>query len=262
MTDSRYLNLMQGEIDGENSPAESAALREYLSAHPEARVLHTDLLQLAGALDRIPAIDPPAGFKDGVLHSIRARRAEAGRKPLASGIFQLRSNALKYVYAVAAGLVLGALLTPFIYKAMRSGSSADISLLPGAMVSMDAFKDAAVVERLIQGEQVSGRVQLTRSAALLLVDLEIHSARKVDIALGYDRRHLQFKDLENAQEITPVFQSYADRLTWTHLDRLRCRILMSVLSGEAQSLRVQVLESDRPVYEGTLQLPGLTKAPR
>ncbi len=262
MTESRYLDLMQGEIDGENSKDESAALQEYLFAHPEARASYSELLHLAGELDRMPALDPPADFKDSVLRRIRIRRHEAARMPFRTGIFQARRNALKYACAMAAGLILGALLAPFLSDAVRGGNTMDFSQLPGAMISRDVFKGATVVERAIQAENVSGRVQARRSGASLLVELEIHAGQKVDLALEYDPRHFQFRGLENSEQTASAFQSFPDRLTWTQLDRLRCRILMSVPGNESQSLHLRVLASDRTIYESVFQLPGLTSAVR
>jgi hypothetical protein len=260
MTESRYMELMHREIDAENSSADSAALHEYLSTHPEACAHYAELQQLAGTLDGMQVVDPPADFKDSVLQAIRNRRRDAGRMQLRSGSWVTRLSALKYAYAVAAGLILGALLSPYMFKFMRGGSNSDLSQLPGAMIRLDAFRDAAVVDRQIDAAGVSGRIQLRRSAALLLIDLEVHSMQAVDITLEYNPGQLAFKGLENTDDKASSFQAYPNRLTWTQLGQLRCRILMNISGRETQPLRIQVLSSGRPLFNDLLPLPGFAEA--
>jgi anti-sigma factor RsiW len=260
MTEARYLELMQREIDAENSPDDSAALRAYLGTHPEARSLLAELQQLAGTLDRMQFADPPADFKDSVLEAIRDRRRHAAPMQLRTGSRVTRLKILKYAYAVAAGLILGALLSPFTFKVFRGGGNSDFSQLPGAMMRQAAFQDAAVVERRIEAAGVSGRIQLRRSAALLLVDLEVHSGQVVDITLEFDSSQLAFKGLENSDEKASSFQAYLNRLTWTQQGQLHCRVLMEGAGGEIPPMRVQVLASGRSVVSTLLPLPGLTKA--
>jgi len=257
MTESRLLDLMHGEIDGENSPGDSAALRECLLTDPAAREAYAELQQLAGALDRMQVVDPPADFTESVLNSIRSRRRDPGRQRLGIGVRPAGLNSLKFAYAAAAGLILGVLLAPFILDVVRGGKSPDLSQLPGAMIRQDAFRDAVVVDRTIEAAGVSGRIQLRRSAALLLIDLEIHSGQAVDVTLDYDPDQLAFRGVENSDDTGASFQASRDRLAWTQLSRLRCRILITCTGRDIRPIRVQVLSSGRSVYMSLLPVPGL-----
>ena len=96
---------MQAEIDGVNSEQESAELKAILSQNPAARDHFDQLKKIAGMLDGLEEVAPPADLKTKVL-AATARPSETVRvHPAAGGA----RAALRYVYAAAAGVMLGVL---------------------------------------------------------------------------------------------------------------------------------------------------------
>jgi hypothetical protein len=69
----RVLELIHGEIDGANTPAQSAELAGILDRDPEARRSLEELKALAGHLDRMADVPPPAELRRTVMAVVAAR---------------------------------------------------------------------------------------------------------------------------------------------------------------------------------------------
>lgn len=64
------IELIHREIDGENSPVDSAAFRSLVEREPQARALASDLRHLAGLLDKVPDRAPPPGLRAAIVNAI------------------------------------------------------------------------------------------------------------------------------------------------------------------------------------------------
>jgi len=110
MSDERYNELMQDELDGITTPEDSSKLREYLAQNPEAMARFEGLRNVHGMLNRVALVEPPPRLKAGVLRSIRPRdhsepervgwlealAAAFGRRPI-----------FRFAYSFAAGVAAG-----------------------------------------------------------------------------------------------------------------------------------------------------------
>lgn len=72
MMNQEYLDLMNQELDGANSPAQSLKLEKYLSSHQEARTYYRELAQAMGVFEKVDLVDPPRGLKDSILAQVDA----------------------------------------------------------------------------------------------------------------------------------------------------------------------------------------------
>lgn len=62
MIDPRTLELLNGELDGELTPAERQELETRLAGDPAARLMRAQWRQMDQALAAMPAVEPPAGL--------------------------------------------------------------------------------------------------------------------------------------------------------------------------------------------------------
>ena len=68
MIDTKYIEHINKEIDGLNTPEESIALREYLSDNPEAQKLFDELMEISRMLESVPPIEPSQNLKKYILN--------------------------------------------------------------------------------------------------------------------------------------------------------------------------------------------------
>jgi anti-sigma factor RsiW len=109
MIDDKYTELIHREIDGANSPQESAQLKAYLAAHPEAQRFHDELASMSNLLREVQPVEPPAPLQDIVMYRLPNRYAAQPKTSLLATLrewFEVKIN-FKYAYVFAGGLTMG-----------------------------------------------------------------------------------------------------------------------------------------------------------
>ena len=108
MIDEKYIELMNKEIDGLNTPQESAELKSYLKDEPEAQKQFNNLLDVSKSLEQLEEIEPSPELKKSIINSINWKKYSTKEKKRRSflGFTQLKFN-VKYAYVFTCGLILG-----------------------------------------------------------------------------------------------------------------------------------------------------------
>jgi hypothetical protein len=85
MIDERIKELIQGAIDGTLSRDDSAALDQYLAAHPEAQAHLDEMTQLAETLAAVDVLPAPAELKPAILRALEAHEGSLRTAELVQG---------------------------------------------------------------------------------------------------------------------------------------------------------------------------------
>lgn len=184
MIDDLVLNQ---EIDGENSPDQSARLREELDQRPELRARYERLLGLVRILEAEPPAEPPAGLTAQIMRAVRAKgrsahgwshwgetvRAALGRQPV-----------LGFGAALAAGLVLGAFLAG-VGEPLRLEEGSGGTMLPGGGLELREV-DRAV----LAGEGYRGEAVVRAASGWVEVRVRLEGAPPLDLVATFDPREL------------------------------------------------------------------------
>src|ERR1700747_1634070 len=115
---------MHAEMDGKISDEELVALREYLASNPEARRLHAELAKLTGILKQVEQVETPDDLHGNILAALPRRRPALGTVRRMSP-WHLKIPMIRYAYAMAAGLLLGILLTGLALKNISTAEKSD-----------------------------------------------------------------------------------------------------------------------------------------
>jgi hypothetical protein len=105
------LDLIQAELDGVATDSERIRLRDAITDNAEVRDEYRRLRGLCDVLAQVQPEAPPARLAPAVMHALRARRgaARGGLGESVRAFWPGRHLALRYAYALAAGVVLGVL---------------------------------------------------------------------------------------------------------------------------------------------------------
>jgi hypothetical protein len=71
------LELINAEIDGENTPEASAEVRELVATQPEALTLMTNLQSLDALFREVPNREPPAGSRQAIYWAMSRNKRDA-----------------------------------------------------------------------------------------------------------------------------------------------------------------------------------------
>lgn len=211
MTEGKYEDLMNREIDGETTERERAELEAYLAQNPQAQADREDLGTLVSMFERVRDIEPPPDLRTDIVAAVRqqaeakaaaaasgarSRASRPGRTPDAATATEAESGwaafigafrrrlALPSPYAFAGGVAVGALVFVVFAASFTSLFRVDEALVPGAVVPAS---ELAVYETLDEQSLRLDGVHATVSTKIygdrLLVELHLESQVPVRVSV-------------------------------------------------------------------------------
>jgi hypothetical protein len=196
MIDRRLDRLMNQELDGANSPAEQATLREALESDHEARERYDGLRAAHELLRRAEGPAPGPDFKDGVLAAVRRSARPAVPQHFSWRLSALGPLRLKYALFFGLGLCLGLLiLVVFKNRAIEAGY--DARQLVGTIAEAQALRPAGDL-RFDQGV-VSQDLRLRYGDGCLVAEVQGSATRDIDFVLTFDKDRLSFDALRQTK---------------------------------------------------------------
>ncbi len=218
MIEERYIELMNGEIDGVNSPAESEALETYLGSHAEARRNYDELRRLAEMFDETAALEPPGELRERILSAISERERpieRPGIREILTAPFHAKPRR-KLGLAFCAGLVIGLLIFAAIAKFGTLGTPGDIELFTGTL-RIDPGKRILSAEPLdFDLREVSGHARISYTDERILAELELSSRSEIEVIFNYEKDiHLEGLTVSGPGSHTTETKARETRLTHT-----------------------------------------------
>lgn len=199
----RTIELMNREIDGVNTSAQSDELNRLLAGDADARAEFDALKALHRRLEAIPVADPPPHLIHRILSAVPFGRypgrapAHEGLGAWLSGIFS--RPRLRLAATFATGLVAGIVL----WAAVDSGhvdSSIDTSNLYGTMRSIHSSDGFQVVGHVgIETAQVRGEVRLHESDRKLLAEISLDTTDPIEWTVRYNRDDVAFEGFRQVE---------------------------------------------------------------
>jgi hypothetical protein len=248
-SDKKFEELMHAEMDGEASEIEVAALHEYLVSKPEARAIHTQLGKLAGILNQIPDIEPPKDLRRKILANLPPPRP-AIDSALRGKLWHIRFPVLRYGYALAAGLLLGMVLSRV---AFRNLSFPDTSDFYGAMIAREG--SPALDQMKLDLGDLSGSVGLTQSNENALIVFDLNSRQLATIVVTFDADQIGFGGFSHQPKTVGWFSAEPGRITFKSEGTHHSTLLLARRKNVEIILGLEFDISDKLVHHGTLRLP-------
>ncbi len=201
----RFHELLNKEIDGLNSPAESQELSAYVQSNAEARELHQDLLKLSNALSRVQEVDPPQSLKSDILSAIRLSQKSPASKPSlvqwVKDLIESRTT-FQYAYVFSAGLLIGIAIYSMLSVNSVTRNATDPASVSGSIIlNSTAYPFAAGhgVQFDIEGQAISGSVTTKYSSDLAVIEIDVQSNELVDVAVNFNPEILRFKGYSQSE---------------------------------------------------------------
>ncbi len=260
MIEEKYIELINQEIDGVNSPRETAKLKDYLAASAEARQLYDELVTAANMLRQVKPREPSVNLKRRVLGSIHQQRYAVKKQRVAWSNFRefIRSTfvapsyQLKYAYAFAVGLMAGL----FIY-ALLSGSQSttiDNADLYGTMIRRAPAGSFTMADSMVVNLGVGHASMLVKSSpSTVIAELSLSTSQEVKIQLEFDENTLAFSAISQVNSQAGNAISVNEHLiTLNNRGENEFSIIFANKSFVASTLHLKLFHAETLLYETTL----------
>jgi hypothetical protein len=244
MTAHREEELLNREVDGENTPEERAALEERLAREPELRARFERLRALVRALATVKAVDPPPLLGEDVLRLVNRIQREGRRRQSWLGTLGAafgRTPALRYAYTFAAGIAVGVLLLALLGPTFLP-LGLDRAHLSGTVLPESRRGQLQPVDRQELGlGGVSGVATIRRGSGIVLAEIAFRESEPVEVALEFDGKSFSLLAFERSGwTATGVSASLTD-LRFRHVGTGRYAVVLGASEGPQPPLRLRLV---------------------
>jgi len=172
MKDERIIDLVNGELDGTNSPSEHTELTTLLDREPSVKALFDEMQKVDHLLAAVPMVDPPPTLKSNVMHAIgrQSAPARAATQGLLDRILApfVQRPAWAVAYAFGIGVIVGLGVLTVVQSAgpdtgMVQGTIGAVRAPALAKTSLSAGTATADIVISALGDELRVDVEITAS---------------------------------------------------------------------------------------------------
>lgn len=267
MIEKRYIDLMNSEIDGDNSPEESRELEEYMARSPEARRHFKELREVGRALADAGEASPPPGLRRSIMNAVEARERAAatpglltrirravappvGMQPAyaTSGGAVARAARMRFAYAFAGGVVAGLALFVLLSVTVPRLVPGDVGNLYGTIGSERCFVEEPLSFSVPGAE---GYANIRYCAETVTVELSLSSDSEVVVVLAYDEQ-VDFNGLQALQPGDHAIRVSGHRAELTHSGTRDYDLTFTDHTESHLPMSVSVMEGGRALFESSV----------
>lgn len=244
--DQKYKDLINADIDGEITAAESDDLRAFLENSAEGRNLHRELAELCSTLERVDAEIPPPHLRHAIMRSVKP----ASAKPEAPGFLQrlFAIPSLKYAATFAAGVFLT--LSLISSDQVSNHAFDDVTDLVGTVadpVAADLESSVAIDET-----EVAGTVSLRSSGRMLILDFDLMAMEPVEIEANYTDNTIWFNGFAQLESSGSTVSAETGRVRLGMEGRQRYAVYLHNEGSRETTVRLRFMADGALVVETSL----------
>jgi hypothetical protein len=250
--DERTIELIHGEIDGANSPADHGELQRRLEASPEARQALEEMRALAALLAAAPAYEPPPGLRD----AIRARIPQPVPRPAPTRVARVPRAWLGAAVAMAA---TAAFVAVVVIRAPEH-LELDPSTLAGT-IGQPAGGAASASLRLDE-PGIAGTITLQRHERGLAIDVDLDSGRPVAMVATTTGTPLELKGfLPHDGSPAELGQQHGE-IRLLHSGKQHYSLVLSSGPVAGTTIDLRFYDGDQLIREARLEMPADARSGR
>jgi hypothetical protein len=250
--DSRFIELINADIDGEIDGNDKRELDAYLAANEEARTLHEDLSGVAKSLANLPELEPPPHLRH-QLSALAPSRSEPqpAAKP-APGFFSrlIENPVLGYVGTFAAGVALTMALMQS--GEISSGAFDDVTGLVGTVADSE-FAVANHGKLNVDADEVVGTVTLRSTGPILIVDFELSASEPVEIVARFADESMWFNGFAQLQSTGTSIAAESGQVTVTMDGNRRYAVYLNNPGSRPATIDMRISAGGNVIYESELR---------
>ena len=256
MTDEKYIELMNSEIDGGNSAHQTKMLMEYLDKNSDARQMFNDLLSLGNSLRAVRQSEPPENLKKNVMNAIRGGISGQEKRGFAFlsrfGSILPKSN-VRYAYVFAFGLLAGIIVYSVFGGDFFTKNLRDHSDLYGTILPNETYNGSRIVDQASwKLAEAAGSTKILSSGNVVLADIEIEAAPDVELIMGFDQSAMKFSAFRQFTMAGSRLESGEDYVRMTNIGHNHYIVIFDGNGKGGSPLTLKLVISGRLILEKTL----------
>jgi hypothetical protein len=243
--DTRTIDLIHGDIDGENGPEEQRELILRLEASAEARREHEQLRKLCKVINAEPAFEPPPELHEAILSRIA--------RPVAP-VVRLRRP--RTWFGAAAALAATAAGVALLLGRAPQLPEFDPSVLAGTIGGSGA--DKSIMSMQFDEGPISGAINLHRSQGAYAIEIDMVAARPVAIVAGTAGAPLELGGFVRIDGEPDELEEADGRIRMLHRGKQHYAVVLRSDGSVPLALDLFIYDGDLLIRQGHLVWPADT----
>ncbi len=258
MTESRFWELANREIDEELSEAERTELDSFGQQNPELAACRAELRRVSGLLGDVDEVEAPDNMRSYIARAVDGRTPHPQNvTPVRPGFWSFWSRiSLRQTYAFAGGAVVGAALLALVFKMAPGSLPINNGDLTGTILFRNQHSDfMPAVTTKIKTPEAVGSIELATLDNLVTIRVNLTSDRPVQLEVQFAPEQLSatgFSSLESHG--APVSIGRTD-VRLEHTGTNQYDLVWSRVGSEATALHV-ILRTDDVIFAHSLAIDG------
>ena len=254
MIEDRFIELMNQEIDGVNSPSQSDELRRFLESSSEGRRYYDELRGVTRVLEEAGPLAVPGELRHQILSRLHPHRPHPRTKTPFFDAIRERLRP-KYVYAFAVGLIAGICLYAVFFNYSGDRSHLNRESLYGtiALGQAEGTPSSSIpVEMDFEG--ITGEAVFDFFNQALVARIKLKSVTKIDLVFEYPD-DISFEAFRTLVDAGHSLQSSHGSLMVTNEGVSDFVVVFKEPASAQTPLLFRVLSGGNVVFEKTVE-PG------
>lgn len=257
MIEKRYIELMNGEIDGANTPEESSELRRHLETHPEAQRYYDELNEIGRTFSELKELDPPKELRGRILASVAGRRRRPQR---GSYLTRIRERLMprarpRYAFAFVTGVLVGFCVFAVPSIVMLRGAESRADRLYGTLTTgRDATEILSSECIPFDLPEVHGSACVEHSTAVVQANLDLFSEEEIQVVFEYDD-FVRFEGFKALDETEHTMHVEGNRAELTHVGDCDYVLVFSDARSSGSPIYLSITDQDGVIFQRSI-VPG------
>lgn len=246
----KYVELIHAEVDGKATDNELSTLREYLGSHPEAQEVRADLAKLTNVLSQVEQVETPSDLHTSILAALPPRRPVLETVARNSSPWRSRIPFIRYGYALAAGLLIGAALTGIAFRSLTPLEKSDMY---GTLAArQNAARYDAVGQTSLDYPDLGGSIQLSRSGSNSMIVFDLHSQKAVEVQVRFGGGQAGLMSFDQQPGAVPSFEAKEGTISFQSEGKQHTTIILKNEESAPLVLDVRFYVAGKLIHQGTI----------
>jgi len=255
MIEDKYIELINREIDGMNSPANSIKLQEYLNHNPDAQMLYNDFKEMSNILSHSSEIEPPSNLKKNILNAIPVNMYSVRTNKFSfSQILNLFyfSGKPRFAYVFSAGVLFGIMIVSIVFNIYFKNNSMGVNGLSGTIGPIPSTATFNKTENIdLKGENFVGDVALSCSGDAVLLNLNLNSSKDLDVEINFNEKELRVMGFNNTGDVEGGLKVNVNSMHFTVNGKNSYQVVLGCKTSTPSNMNLRVFSSNSIVYMHT-----------
>ena len=241
---------MHAELDGEATDRELATLREHLASDLEAQRVRAELAKLARVLRQVEEVEIPGDLHTSILAVLPSLRAGLKTAAQSRSRWRLRIPFVRYGYALAAGLLLGAAITGVAFRNLAPLEKPDVY---GTMAALENTSHYVAVEQMkLTAPDLGGSVELSRSGDNEMIIFDLNGKQAVEVEVRFDDSQAGLKGFSQQPNSIRSFEAKEGSISFRSEGKRRSTVILASEKHPYPLLNLSFYVGGKLVQQGTL----------